>query len=176
MSHARHFIAGLVVAVVVAALAVALLSGGDEDEPVAAGRAAPQQPAPEAPRTAIVPRGAKRVIEGWLAAVRRADFEKAGSYFAIPSRVQNGGPPETLDNPALAIAWNATLPCGAVLTTIQPGFDGFVVARFRLTERRNGQCGSGVGAPAASRIKVRDGRIVEWIRVMEEPAAPGVET
>ena len=95
---------------------------------------------------AAAPRETRRVIERWLAAVRDADFERGASYFAIPSRVQNGGAPQTLDNPAVAIAWNASLPCG-----------------------------SGVGAPASSRIRVEDGRIVEWVRLPDVPAGSTVE-
>ena len=164
---------GLAVAAVVLVVALLASGGADDDDsgnarPVP--RSIPQRPVPQgpAPESAIVPRGAERVIRRWLAAVRASDFEKAASYFAIPSRVQNGPEPQTLDNPAVAIAWNASLPCGAVLTSIQPGFDGAVVARFRLTERPGGDCGSGTGAPAASRIKIRDGRITEWIRLVEE--------
>ena len=154
--------------------------GGSGDEPERAEPApAPRMeavpaPRPERPDTRV-PAGSERVIRAWLAAIRAADFEKAASYFAIPSRVQNGGPPRTLDNPARAIAWNATLPCGAILTGIRGGPDGFAIAEFELTDRKGSKCGSGLGAPAASAIRVKEGRITDWVRLPDgEAPEPGV--
>jgi hypothetical protein len=78
-----------------------------------------------------------------------------------------------------ARAFNASLPCGAELTSAEP--DGeFVLATFRLTERPGpGRCGSGAGNTAQTAFVIEDGRIVEWRRVgLEIPldTAPGRET
>lgn len=165
----------------VLAAAVGLTTGGSGDDDTGGESARvrtdpiPQRPLPQGPsaRPTRPPAGAQRVIERWLAAVRRSDFERAASYFAVPARVQNGGPPRTLDNPALVIAWNATLPCGARLTRATGAAGGFTVAEFVLTDRRGSSCGSGTGAPAASAIKVEDGRITEWYRLPDGAPPPG---
>jgi hypothetical protein len=122
------------------------------------------------------PTESERVIRNWLTAIRQGDAEKAASYFAIPARVQNGGPPRTLDDAAILLAWNATLPCGAVLIGIHPRSDGFVIADFRLTDREGSSCGSGVGATAHSAIRIADGRITDWYRLPDSGAGdPGTE-
>lgn len=163
----------------IAVLAVVIVAGGDaDDERVVVAtedRPIPQRPVPQGPSAdpRPAPAGAERVIRDWTAAVRAADFEKAASYFAVPSRVQNGGPPRTLDNPALVIAWNATLPCGARLKRLTGAPGGFAIAEFVLTDRRGSSCGSGTGAPAASAIRVRDGRITDWYRLPDGPPPPG---
>ena len=183
-------------ALILIALALVTTIGGSSDDERDTARVAPndrptpQRPVPQGPsaKATPAPKGAERVIRDWTDAVRESDFEKAASFFAVPSRVQNGGPPRILDNPALVIAWNATLPCGAKLVRLTGGPDGFAVAQFELTDRKGSSCGSGTGAPAASAIKVKDGRITEWYRLPDgppppgepvrpaAPAAPGVET
>jgi hypothetical protein len=163
---------------VVLVMLVAGCGGSGDDDPPKRAEPPPAQtqgrttPAPAPADTAA----AERVIRSWLAAVREADFKRAGSFFARGARVRNGGPTRTLDDPALAIAWNATLPCGANLVGVTPAPKGFVIAEFELTERRGGMCGSGLGAPASSRIKVKDGQITDWYRVADEPPPDTVET
>jgi hypothetical protein len=170
--------AGAVLALL-AVLAVVILIGdrGDDERASAppADRTIPQRPVPQGPseKARPAPAGAERVIRAWTEAIRQADFRKAAGLFAVPARVQNGGPPRTLDNPALVIAWNATLPCGAKVTRVTGGPGGFAVTEFELTDRKGSSCGSGVGAPAASAIKVEDGHITEWYRLPDGPPPPG---
>jgi hypothetical protein len=160
-----------------AALALASGCGGGGEDEERTQRADP--PRPPAPRPAIPsegtgppPPGAERVIRSWSAAIREADFPRAASLFAVGARVQNGGAPRTLDSPTLVLAWNATLPCGAVLTNLEGAQGGFAIADFRLTDRKGSSCGSGTGAPAKTAILVRDGRIVAWYRLPDEPTRP----
>lgn len=174
MSRRRAGVVAGIFAVVVGALVVVLVD--DEPRRVAEpGRPVPQRPVPQGPssRPSPAPRGSERVIRRWLAAIRRSDFEVAASYFSVPARVQNGGPPETLDNPALVIAWNASLPCGARLTRLTGAPGGYALAEFVLTDRAGSSCGSGVGAPAASAIKVERGLITEWYRLPDGAPPPG---
>ena len=173
MSRGRAAAGAGLAAVVAAGLAIVLLDG--EPRNADPGRPIPQRPVPQGPsaRPSPPPRGAERVIRRWLAAIRRSDFERAASYFSVPARVQNGGPPETLDNPALVIAWNAALPCGARLTKLSGAPGGYTVAEFVLTDRAGASCGSGIGAPAASAIKVERGLITEWYRLPDGAPPPG---
>ena len=166
------------VLLIVLAIGSALRADGDDAGSARIApeeRPTPQRPVPQGPgaKASPAPKGAERVIRDWTDAVRASDFEKAASFFAVPSRVQNGGPPRILDNPALVIAWNATLPCGARLVRLTGGPGGFAVAEFELTDRKGSSCGSGTGAPAASAIKVKDGRITEWYRLPDGPPPPG---
>lgn len=118
------------------------------------------------------------VIRTWADTLRAGDVDTAADQFAVPSRVANGGPPERLTSRAAVRAFNAALPCGARLEGTQDDDDGFVVATFRLTARRGGtDCGDGRGAIARVAIRVRDGRITDWLRVEDSPAAgPTVDT
>ena len=58
------------------------------------------------------------------------------------------------------------------LTGGAPG--GFTVTTFRLTDRRDSTC-DGAGNTARTAILVRDGRIVEWYRLPDDPNAPGLQ-
>lgn len=107
------------------------------------------------------------VIDAWLRALRDGDIEKAASYFALPSKVQNGTPVLTLRTPSDRLVWNASFPCGAKVTQYGSG-DGFTVLEFELTERVGGDCGSGTGGTARGAIKVDDGRITEWYRLADD--------
>lgn len=118
------------------------------------------------------------VIRAWADTLRAGDVEGAADRFAVPSRVANGTAPERLTTRAAVESFNASLPCGARLQGTQEGDDGFVVATFQLTARRGGtSCGTGRGAIARVAIRVRDGKITDWVRVDDSPAAgPTVDT
>jgi hypothetical protein len=125
------------------------------------------------PSTSSVPGGAGsasvEVIQGWVDSLRAGDVAKAAGYFRIPSIAINGPVPLKLDSRHDVLLFNASLPCGAVLTRAID-HEGFVIATFRLTERPGpGECGSGVGATAETAFKIVDGKIVEWRRVPEVP-------
>jgi hypothetical protein len=105
------------------------------------------------------------VIKGWVDSLRRGEVAKAASYFAIPSVVQNGGPPLRIGDRRGAIVFNESLPCGARLVrAVRHGL--YTIATFRLTERPGpGTCGTGTGQMARTAFSVRDDRIVQWRRV-----------
>jgi limonene-1,2-epoxide hydrolase len=105
------------------------------------------------------------VIKAWVDALRRGEVAKAASYFAIPSVVQNGGPPLRIDDRRSALLFNASLPCGARLVRAVRRTP-FAIASFRLTERPGpGSCGPGAGELAKVAFRVRDAKIVQWRRV-----------
>jgi hypothetical protein len=141
---------------------------GQETQPAERSTALPR----DVPRAATgpAPPGAERVVRRWAAAVRRADFRAAAILFSIPALAQNGGPVERLDSPAVVIAWNALLPCGAVVTKVG-GARGYTIAEFRLTDRRGSSCGTGRGARARSALLIRDGLIRAWYR-LPDPGRP----
>lgn len=114
---------------------------------------------------------AVRVIRRWLAALDRGDVKRAAHFFALPSRFQNAGTPVlTVDTEIERIAINVSLSCGA--RAIRTGGAGpFTIVTFRLMERPGGNCGRGTGQTARGAILVRRGRIREWYRLPDEPAA-----
>jgi limonene-1,2-epoxide hydrolase len=114
---------------------------------------------------------ARRVIRAWLNALNHDDIERAASYFALPSKFQNGTPVLTVDSQQERIAVNLALPCGAKATEMR-GAGDFTIVTFRLIDRPGGECGQGVGGRARGAIRVAMGKIVEWYRL---PDVPGGE-
>ncbi len=176
---------------VVSLLAVLLLSacGSSKDEndvapaatvaqPPAAASPPPAQPPPPAgPQLpGAVPRRAQaradpadaRVVRRWSAALRRGDVARAAAFFAEPSKVQNATPVITLRTRGARLAFNASLPCGAVPTGYGAA-RGFTIVTFRLTERVGGACAGAVGHLARCAIRIRGGRIAEWYRLADPP-------
>lgn len=98
---------------------------------------------------------------------------RAASFWALPAKIQNGTPVLSLDTRSDLLVFNDSLPCGAVLTGAGAA-RGFTIATFRLTERRFGHCGSGVGQRAQTAVLVRGGRIVGWYRLPDVAPAPVV--
>jgi hypothetical protein len=125
---------------------------GQGSTPAPARRAGPADPA------------AARVIRAWSDALRRGQIERATSYFALPSIVQNDTPPVTLNERAEVKAFNTSLPCGARLERAYR-IGRYTAAVFRLTDRPGGDCGSGTGGEAATAFVIRRGRIREWRRL-----------
>jgi hypothetical protein len=118
------------------------------------------------------PRRQVAVIRGWADALRRGDVARANTYFRIPSRVSNGGPPFELRSKAAVDVFNRTLPCGARLVSAELRPDGFVLATFRLTERPGrGKCGTGTGELARTLFDIERGKIVQWLRAVD-PGEP----
>jgi len=120
------------------------------------------------------PAGAPRVIRSWAAAVREANWGRAADLFATGARVQNGGPVERLISRNVILFWNASLPCGATVEDIG-GAKGYAIVRFRLTERKEGNCGDGIGNVARAAIKVDAGRITGWYRLPSPDDKPEPE-
>jgi hypothetical protein len=132
-------------------------SGDDDDDTVPGGADA----------------DAVRVIRSWADELRAGDVQAASERFAIPSVVQNGTPPLTLSSRNEVEAFNRSLPCGAKLTDATMS-GRFTIATFELTERPGpGECGGGVGEQAKTAFVIRNGRIIEWRRVVDiDEAAP----
>lgn len=115
------------------------------------------------------------VIRAWADALRHGDLRGAARRFALPAAVANGTRPIPLDTRAQVVAFNRSLPCGAVLTSAKPAAQGLVVATFRLTERRGpggGAC-DGVGERAETAFLIEHGLITHWLRVQDLSDQPG---
>jgi hypothetical protein len=136
-------------------------------------------PVPKPPDPRAVPRrvpqvgtetadaSAKRVIDAWLARLRRGDLDGAAALVADGSHVQNGTPVLTLRTRAARRAWVGSFGCGA--TAVSYGARrGYTIVGFLLTARRGGDCQGAAGRPARSAIEVRRGRIVSWYRLPDE--------
>lgn len=117
------------------------------------------------------PEGA-RVVRAWSKALRGGDVAAATALWAVPSKVQNGTPVLTLASRDYVRLFNASLPCGSVVTATGGAGRGFTIATFRLTQRKGARCDAVSGATARSAVRVRDGKIVEWYRLPDDPDAP----
>jgi SnoaL-like domain len=113
-----------------------------------------------------------KVIRRWADTLRAGHVDAAARLFALPVTVANGTQPERLTTTDQVRAFNDSLPCGArLLRTRRKG--RYTVATFRLTERAGGDCGGGVGETASTAFRLRDGKIVEWLRVPSaQPSGP----
>ena len=111
---------------------------------------------------------ARRVINDWLKALRRGDVKRAAHYFALPSKFHNATPVLTVNNEQERLAVNLSLSCGAVATEMG-GAGVYTIVTFRLTERKGGNCGTGVGGKARGAIRVERRRIKEWYRLPDDP-------
>ncbi len=121
------------------------------------------------------PAGA-RVVRAWSTALRGGDVAAATALWAVPSKVQNGTPVLTLSSRTYVRIFNASLPCGSVVTSTGGAPRGFTITTFRLTQRKGARCDAAAGATARSAVRVRDGKIVEWYRLPDDPDAPGLRT
>ncbi len=164
-------------------------SGGDDDARDAAPQtnarattAPPQeQPPPQEQRDpGALPAGvpqratgaadpeAAHVVRRWSAALRKGDVAKAASYFARRSKIQNASPVIKLTSRAHRVAFNLSLPCGAVPTKFGAAGE-YTIVTFRLTDRVGGDCGAAKGNSARCAIRVKDGHITHWFRLADPP-------
>jgi len=122
----------------------------------------PPPPKPPAPQQRL---GDVAVIREWANRLRRGDVDGASDLWRAPATIENGGGAEVLDSIELIRIFNETLPCGAKLISTKK--DGRrIIATFELTERTGGAgCGSGVGDRASTEFLIKNGKIVEWVRV-----------
>jgi len=109
------------------------------------------------------------VIAKWLSRLRRGDEAGAARLWATGSKFQNATPVLTINSPIEKVAIQKALPCGARIKEAG-GPAPFVVLVFVLTERRGGNCGTGVGHTARGAIRVAHGKIAEWYRLPDDPA------
>ncbi len=172
--------------VMIAACALALSAcGGSSDK----GRSARKPPAATVPQGGAaspleLPAGVPskptgradpeqvNVIRAWSEALRKGDVAAASATWAVPSKVQNGSPVLTLSSRSDVRIFNDALSCGSVVTSAGGAKGGFTIATVRLTQRAGADCGSGTGHSARTAILVRDGKIVEWYRLPDDPNAP----
>ena len=119
-------------------------------------------------RTGPVTAAEKAVISGWANALRNGDVERAIGYWHTPAIAANGSQPFKLLTRRAVRQFNDGLACGARLESVERD-KGYVLATFRLTERRGADvsCGSGVGNRARTLFLLRGGKIVQWIRATD---------
>jgi hypothetical protein len=120
------------------------------------------------------PAGA-RVVRAWSNALRAGEVAAATALWAVPSKVQNDTPVLELSSRLHVRVFNASLPCGSVVTSTGGAPGGFTIATFRLTQRKGAHCDAAAGATARSAVRVRDGKIVAWYRLPDDPNAPGAQ-
>jgi hypothetical protein len=105
-------------------------------------------------------RSAEDVARSWSAALDRNDNEAAGWLFADGAKVVQNGE-LVLASHADAVRWNAALPCGGRILSVEKRGATDVLVVFRLEGRPQHRC-DGPGAQAAALFRVRDGKIVLW--------------
>ena len=114
------------------------------------------------------------VIRGWANALRAGHIARAARFFAVPALVADGtNPLRRLKNRTAVVEFNRDLPCGARLQKATRGESSFVIARFKLTERKgSGACGTGVGQSAYTAFLIEHRHILQWRRA-GDPSATG---
>ena len=150
--------------VVLFALAATLAGcGGGHEQKLPTTSEAP----PPAPKVRSLPArpAESALIRRWSDTLRAGHVAAASRLFHIPALAQNGGPELPLQTAADVKAFNASLPCGAVLLDARRVIGGYTLAVFRLTDRPGGDCGQGSGQRAAAAFAFKRGRISEWRRV-----------
>ena len=176
----RAMRARVAVLVAVAALATAGCGGGsDRRTSTPTGSTGGQSTAPAQPNfPALEETGrpadpaAVRVIRGWTDAQRASDVERATSYFTVPALVENGTAQQLVSRAAVR-AFNAGLPCGAVLLrTSASVHPGFTVATFRLVNRPGQRC-DGIGNQARTAFEIHAGKIRGWVRLTDRRSQGG---
>jgi len=169
---------------IVVLLVAGLLSacgGGDsgktgQGRTTATGPAAPRDPLALPPGVPVRSEGpgerrAIEVIRGWSEALRLGDIDRASSFWGLPAKIQNATPVLTLRSRDDVRAFNLSLTCGAILTAAGKAKQ-FTILKVRLAARRGADCGTGVGKPARTAIRVQDDEIVEWYRLPDDTEAP----
>jgi limonene-1,2-epoxide hydrolase len=116
--------------------------------------------APGAPPASASPAS---VARAWSTALNANRNVEAAKLFALNARVVQPGVDARLTSRALAIAFNASLPCaGRVIAVTVTG--NRAVATFVLGERPKHHCDA-PGVKAAALFVVRNGKIVLWQQV-----------
>ena len=111
------------------------------------------------------------VVRAWSRALNSNDNEHAARLFAHNARVVQPGVDVRLNTHALAVAFNAALPCAGRIVEIRVSGNR-ATATFVLGQRPKHRC-DGPGAKAAALFVVRQGKIVLWqqVPVPEKPTA-----
>jgi len=111
------------------------------------------------------------VVRAWSRALNTNDNERAARLFAPNARVVQPGVDVRLNTHALAVAFNAALPCAGRIVEIRVSGNR-ATATFVLGERPKHRCDA-PGVKAAALFVVRRGKIVLWqqVPVPEKPTA-----
>jgi len=104
-----------------------------------------------------------QVARAWSRALNANNNVAAAKLFAHNARVIQPGVDVRLDSRALAVAFNASLPCAGRIVAVQVN-GARATATFVLGERPKHHCDA-PGARAAAVFTVRDGKIVRWEQV-----------
>jgi hypothetical protein len=105
-------------------------------------------------------RDPEAVVDTWSQALDGGDDEAAAKLFAPGAVVIQDGRRTTLATQADALAFNASLPCGAKVTG-KTADGSKVTADFTLTRRPGHMC-DGTGEPAVTVFEISDGKITLW--------------
>jgi limonene-1,2-epoxide hydrolase len=115
----------------------------------------------------------KAVVRAWSKALNANDNAGAAKLFAPGARVIQPGVDVALTSPALALAFNESLPCAGKIVRITVKGNR-ATATFVLGQRPKHRCDA-PGAKAAAIFTVQRGKIVRWEQV-PVPAAPSGPT
>ena len=100
------------------------------------------------------------VVDTWSQAINGGDDEAAAKLFAKDAVVVQDGQRLTLATEADALAFNASLPCGA--RVVEKETDGNdVTTTFTLTRRPGHMC-DGTGEAVVTVFRISDGKITLW--------------
>src|SRR5438067_12884260 len=102
------------------------------------------------------------IVRAWSRALDANDNKAAAALFAHGARVVQPAVDVRL-TPALAVAFNTSLPCGGRITHMRR-HGSRIVATFVLTERPKHRCDA-PGQKAAALFVVKNGLIVLWRQV-----------
>lgn len=112
------------------------------------------------------------IVRAWSKALNANDNAGAAALFARGARVIQPGVDVPLTSRALAVAFNASLPCAGHIVSIRVRGNR-ATATFLLGERPKHHC-DGPGEKAAAVFTVRKGKIVRWQQVpvpQDQPTA-----
>ena len=100
------------------------------------------------------------VVDSWSQAINGGDDEAAAGLFAKDAVVIQDGQRTILASDADALAFNASLPCGAKVVGKKTSGDD-VTTTFTLTRRPGHMC-DGTGEAAVTVFTIVDGKITLW--------------
>ena len=103
------------------------------------------------------------IVRAWSKALNANNNVAAAKLFAHNARVIQPGVDVRLNSRALAVAFNASLPCAGRIVAVQVN-GAKATATFVLGERPKHRCDA-PGAKAAAVFTVRGGKIVRWEQI-----------
>lgn len=112
-----------------------------------------------------------QVVRAWSKALNANRNVAAANLFAHNARVIQPGVDVRLNSHALAVAFNASLPCAGRIVAVTVKSNR-ATATFVLGERPKHRCDA-PGAKAAAVFTVRNGKIIRWQQVaVPAPSGP----